>query len=83
MSTLVRSHTNWIIRVKDFITQYLPIYETTTPSWENVSGIANYLNFTHTTSVTTEEYFDAQKINKKYSSEIIEGIFTLFATRKV
>jgi prenylcysteine oxidase / farnesylcysteine lyase len=63
--------------VKDFIAQYLAVYEPSTPSWENVTDISNYLNLSESTSLTAEEYYEAQKINKKYSSEIIEGTFTI------
>ena len=61
------------ISVQDLITEYLALYNTTTPSWGNVTTISDYLNFSGLVAQTTEAYLDAQNINKKYSSEMIEG----------
>ncbi|KAF8531007.1 Prenylcysteine lyase [Gautieria morchelliformis] len=60
--------------VEGFVKQYMPIYEPSTPSWENVTDISNHLNLSASASVTTVEYFDALKINKKYSREMIEAM---------
>ncbi|KAF8525199.1 Prenylcysteine lyase-domain-containing protein [Hysterangium stoloniferum] len=59
--------------VTNLIDQYLTLYDTSTPNWQDVANISNYLNFTNLTSQTTEVYLEAQGVSALYANEMVEG----------
>lgn len=59
--------------VQNVIKKFLSFYSRDSPKWENISKLANVLNWAPIVNTTTEEYLLTQGVSQKYIGEIVEA----------
>ena len=78
--TLYEKHSQCLIlrnlfqnSVQNVIKKFLSFYASDSPKWENISGLANVLDWALIANTTTEEYLLTQGVSQKYISEVVEA----------
>ena len=59
--------------VQNVIKKFLSLYASESPKWENISELANDLDWAHIVNTTTEEYLLTQGVSEKYIGEVVEA----------
>lgn len=60
--------------VDSMVSQFVTLYNADVPRFENLTDLTGKLGWAHITDRTTEEYFNVQGINPKWTRELVEGM---------